>query len=184
MADTNMITDAVDKFEKLPTGGKVAVVGITAGVAVVGIMIANRRAASTGTTSGATPGVSGESPLSPSQLFNGSGVLPSGGIPSGDTFTGNGGVPLPPVPSGQTGTIPTPAPSGTSGMSNNFHVIQVGSATQFKTLADVAKYAGGGTWNPSTVFNYRNNSQIFQALGMTANNPNAPIPASSVSISI
>ena len=193
MADTsNLVTDAVDKFNKLPTGGKVAVVGITAGVAVVGIIIANRRAAAASSTTSGSPTLNGGNPLDPTQLFSGSGLLGTPG--STDTITANGPptpvtTPTPTPPPTQTGSIPTPAPSGTPGLSNNFHVIQVGSATPFKTLADIAVYAQkgatkGSTWNPSSVFSYRNNSMIFQALGMTANQANTPIPAASVSISI
>lgn len=198
MADSsNVITEAVDKFEKLPTGGKVAVVSITAAVAIGGIIVANKRAsASSGTSSGSTTAagtttLNGGTPYDPSQLFSSSGLFGTPGTT--DTLTANGtgttSSTTTPTPSpSQSGGIPLPSPTGTAGQSNNYHVIAVGSATPFKTLADIIKYANGGkktgTWNGSTVYNYRNNSQIFQALGLTPNQLNTPISAASVQISI
>ncbi len=190
-----MIQEAIHKFQELPPIGKFAVIGVTSGVAIFGVVVANKRAeaiASSNTTSNTQGALNGGTALDPTQLFSNSGLFGTPG--STDSLTANGPLTTPTgttgttkPPSGQTGMIPLPAQKATSGLSNNFHIITVGSATQFKTLDDIAKYANhgksSGYWNPSTVYHYRNNAQIFQALGMTVNGK-TKIPAASVQISI
>jgi hypothetical protein len=148
MPDANIVTDAVDKFEKLPTGGKVAVVGITVGVAVLGIYIANKRAATaTGTTTTTPTGttVNGGTPLDPTQFFSGTGLLGTPGTT--DTVTANGPVMAPTQPGTTTAPTAGPVPpanpptrTGNPPVSGEAKTRVVTTSSQMHTFGELLNY--------------------------------------------